>query len=362
MPGTPETPWLLNPGPCNTSEAVRQALITPDICHREADYLEIQSEVRQLLLEVFGLDSAEWTVALITGSGTAALEMSISSSVSASGAMVVIENGVYGERIHAICRAHDIEAIPLTGNWREQPDLDALKGLLASHPEVEVVSAVHHETTTGLLNPVADIARCAREAGKRVVLDTISGLGGEALNIEDVDITVCTANKLLQGLPGVSFCFVRRSFAADIMGYPARSLYLNLANYLAKQEAGGTPFTPAVQITYAMRQALYELKEETVAGRVARMAATSAKLRAGFTRLGLKFYIDPATHSNTITTLYLPEGMTYETLHDRMRASGYVIYAGQGDLKKTVFRIANMGALTDDAVTGVISALEEAIS
>ena len=362
MPGTPETPWLLNPGPCNTSLAVREALLTPDICHREADYLEVQAEVRALLLEVFGLNPDTWTVALITGSGTAALEMCISSSVSATGAMVVVENGVYGERIHAMCRAHEIDAIPLTGDWRERPDLDALEALLAKHPEVEVVSAVHHETTTGLLNPVSEIAACTRRAGKRFVLDTISGLGGEALNIDDVDIAVCTANKLLQGIPGVSFCFVRRSFASDLMGYPPRSLYLNLANYLAKQEAGGTPFTPAVQVTYAMRQALYELKEETVSGRVARMAATSAKLRAGFDRLGLAPYIDPATHSNTITTLRLPPGMTYETLHDRMRASGYVIYAGQGDLKKTVFRIANMGALTDEAVTGVITALEEAIS
>ncbi len=361
MPGTPQEPWLLNPGPCSTTSSVRAALSTIDICHREPEYLDIQTEVREQLLEVFDLDPAEWTVALITGSGTAALEMAISSSVSASGKMLVIENGVYGERIHAMGQAHDIETVTVTGDWTSPPDLEALERTLAAHPDIEVVAGVHHETTTGLLNPVAEISRRVRAAGKRFVLDTISGLGGESLNIEDVDIAVCTANKLLQGLPGVSFCFVRRDFAKDLAGYPARTLYLNLANYLAKQEGGGTPFTPAVQVTYAMRQALLELKEETVDGRVARMAAVAGKLREGFKRLGLEFYIDPALHSNTITSLRLPQGMTYETLHDRMREHGYVIYAGQGDLRKTVFRIANMGALTDEAVAGVITALEEAI-
>ena len=98
MPGTPQEPWLLNPGPCSTTSSVRAALSTIDICHREPEYLDIQTEVREQLLEVFDLDPAEWTVALITGSGTAALEMAISSSVSASGKMLVIENRVISER------------------------------------------------------------------------------------------------------------------------------------------------------------------------------------------------------------------------------------------------------------------------
>jgi 2-aminoethylphosphonate-pyruvate transaminase len=361
MPGTPQAPWLLNPGPCNTSEAVRGALITPDICHREPDYLEIQSELRTLLLDVFHLSDANWVPVLITGSGTAALEMAISSSVSASGTMLVVENGVYGERIHSMCRAHGIPAVAVSSEWHERPDLSAINAALEANPQIEVVAMVHHETTTGLLNPVSDVAALCRKHGKRLVLDTISGLAGETLNLAEVDIAVCTANKLAQGLPGVSFCLVRRDFAEDIKGYPARSLYLNLANYLIKQEAGGTPFTPAVQISYAFRQALLELKEETVAGRVARMAAASRTLRNGFQRLGLRNYINPDYHSNTITTLYLPEGHSYASLHDRMRDRGYVIYAGQGELQRTVFRIANMGLLTQDALDGVILALEEVI-
>jgi 2-aminoethylphosphonate-pyruvate transaminase len=361
MPGTSERPWLLNPGPCNVSEDVRAAANTPDICHREKDYLEVQTEVRQLLMDAYDCDPKVWTSAMITGSGTAALEMAISSCVSASGAMLVIENGVYGERIRSMCDAHDIEAFSVTGAWTERPDLNAVEETLRANPSIEVVAMVHHETTTGLINPVDDVAAIAKRHGKRLVLDTISGLGGEALNLANVDIAVCTANKLAQGLPGVSFCLVRRDFSEDLKGYPSRSLYLNLANYIAKQETGGTPFTPAVQITYAFRQALRELRDEGLANRVGRMAAASETLRAGFRRLGLKPYIDESLHSNTITTLLLPEGVTYPVIHDRMRERGFVVYAGQGDLSKRVFRIANMGLLPPEALDGVITALEESI-
>ena len=361
MPGTPERPWLLNPGPCNTSTAVREALDTPDTCHREADYLDVQTEVRSLLLSAFGCAPETWTSALITGSGTAALEMAISSCVSGTGEMLVIVNGVYGDRIATMARAHGIEVHEQVSSWTERPDLEALEETLKAHDAIEVVAMVHHETTTGLLNPVAEVGAICRRYGKRLVLDTISGMAGESLDLDGVDIAVCTANKLVQGLPGVSFCLIKRSFAADIAGYPQRSVYLDLKNYIAKQEVGGTPFTPAIQITYAFRQALRELVEETVEGRVARMADTSRRLREGFSTLGLTMYLDPALHSNTITTIHLPTGIDYETLHDRMRARGYVIYAGQGALRKEAFRIANMGLLTDEAIDGVITALEEAI-
>lgn len=363
MPGTPDRPWLLNPGPCNVSDAVRAALQTPDICHREADYLDVQAETRDLLLQALELDPERWVPALITGSGTAALEMAVSSCVSGSGAMLVVVNGVYGDRILRMARAHGIEAIGLESKWIERPDLQALAATLEANPAVEVVAMVHHETTTGLLNPVAEVAALCRAHRRRLLVDTISGLGGEDIDLDhDVDLAVCTANKLLQGIPGVSFGLVRRDFADDIAGYPSRSVYLDLASYVDRQSAGGTPFTPAVQVTYALRQALLELRDETLAGRVDRMRRASARLRAGFERLGLEYFLsEPAHRSNTITTLRLPEGIDYKTLHDHMRARGYVIYAGQGDLAREAFRIANMGLITEDALDGVIAALEEAL-
>jgi 2-aminoethylphosphonate-pyruvate transaminase len=216
---------------------------------------------------------------------------------------------------------------------------------LKAHPEIEIVAAVHHETTTGLLNPVGGIGQLARRFGKKLLVDGISSLAGDTVDCEryGIDFCVGTANKCIQGLPGVSFVFFRKSDSERLERIPARNVYLNLMGNWRAQEQGGTPFTPAVQIHYAFDEALSELEEETVAGRIARYSRAAARLRAGFKAMGLEFLL-PETHcSNTLTSLRMPPGIAYPLLHDRLRARGYVIYAGQGNFNNAIFRVANMG-------------------
>jgi 2-aminoethylphosphonate-pyruvate transaminase len=228
-------------------------------------------------------------------------------------------------------------------SWFERPDPTAIGEALEEG--LDTIAVVHHETTTGLLNDLGAVARIARETGRRLVVDSVSGLGGEALDFADVapDAVCCTANKCVQGLPGVSFVFVRK-------GTPlrSRSVYLDLANLLAKQGKGDTPFTPAIQVTAALEAAVDELIEETVDGRIARYRRASERIRAALEANGLALRLPPELRSNTITTAALPEGWTYERIHDGMREHGFVIYAGQGDLAHSFFRVANMGVLTDD--------------
>ena len=339
---------LMNPGPVNVSERVRRALLGPDLCHREDEYYDLQDEIRTLLLEVFGLSGAEWAPVLVTGSGTAALEMAVSSSVSPGGRMLVVDNGVYGDRIARIAEAHGIAHDRVGSGWTASLDLGAAEAALAAG-RYEVVAAVHHETTTGLINPIAPLAALAHAHGAALVVDSISGLAGEAFGFE-ADLVVGTANKCVQGLPGVSFALGRRAFFDRIAAYPPRSLYLHLPNQLAHQERRSTPFTPAIQVSYALREALLELREETVPGRIARYGRASSTLRAGFDRLGLRFLLPPELRSNTITALELPAGATYDALHDALKSRGYVIYAGQGGLAASAFRVANMGLISDEAL------------
>ena len=337
---------LMNPGPINVSERVRQALVCPDLCHREPEYFDLQDDIRARLLSVFGLDPEQHTAVLVSGSGTAALEASVCSCVSGSGRMLVVDNGVYGDRIAKIAQAHGIPCDRVVSGWTERPDLDEVQQRLRTG-QYEVLAAVHHETTTGLINPVAELASMARERGVMFVLDSISGLAGEPLDLQGPDRVVCTANKSIQGLPGVAFALVRRSAMAKMLDYPARSLYLNLPNQFVHQEKRSTPFTPAIQVAFALREALRELSEETVAGRIARYARASAILRAGFSELGLSFLLPPELRSNTITTLELPDGVTYDRLHDGLKERGYVIYAGQGHLAREAFRVSNMGLIAE---------------
>lgn len=350
---------LLNPGPTNVSDAVRAAMAGPDWCHREPEYFDLQDEVRALLLECFSLAPGSWTSVLLTGSGTAAVETMVSSAVPRGKKLLIVDNGVYGDRMAKMCAAHGTATVTVRAGWFERPALAEIERTLVEHPDVACVAVVHHETTTGLLNDVPAIGALARRHGKRLLVDAVSSLAGEALDLDasGADYLACTANKCVQGLPGIAFVLARRDALAELAPGTARSLYLDLANLAVKQDRRDTPFTPAVQVMLAMRVALRELREETVARRVARYAGYGRTVRAGLERLGLEILVAPELRSNTITTIALPAGRTYDDVHDAYKAEGFVIYAGQGDLRSRAFRIATMGNLDDATLERALAVL-----
>ncbi len=351
-----ESPFtLLNPGPINVSDRVHEALATcPDLCHREPEYYALQDEVRRLLTQVFdGAD--EYEPALVTGSGTAAMEAMLSSVVGSG--VVVIDNGVYGERLASMAAAHRIPHRVVKADWFHRPDEDALEVAL-SDPSLDTVAVVHHETTTGLLNDLEDVSARARRHKKRLIVDSVSGLGGEGFDFRSLrpDAVCSTANKCLHGLPGVSFVLVRKGTPLE-----RRSVYLDLGLALAKQRGGDTPFTPAIQTTAAFAEALRELKDESIAARQATYRARSDAIRATLESLGIELMLPAALRSNTITSARLPVGLTYETFHERMKRRGFVIYGGQGKLSEVAFRIANMGHWPNGRLDDVVRALRESV-
>jgi 2-aminoethylphosphonate-pyruvate transaminase len=349
---------LLNPGPVNVTDRVRAALNGPDLCHRETEYFELQDALRAALLRVFDAPAADFTSVILTGSGTAMVEAIIGSGVSAAGRLLVVQNGVYGERIARMARVHGIAHDVLDAAWTERPALDALDARLASGG-YEALAVVYHETTTGLLNDLPAIAAIARAHGVRVLVDAVSALAGEPLDFRAwlPDAVACTANKCVQGLPGLSFAILRRPFVQAMAAFPERSLYLHLPRHHDEQERRSTPFTPAVQVGYALRAALEELGDETVSGRIARYARAAALVRAGMEALGLRLLLPESLRSNTLTAVRLPSGVDYSRLHDALKARGFVIYAGQGALAATLFRVATMGDVTEADYRRFVDAL-----
>ncbi len=352
---------LLNPGPANTSPRVRQALLTPDLCHREPEFFQVMRECRQRLVRLAG--APDFAAVLFTGSGTAAVEAALSSAVPRGRSVLVVDNGVYGDRLRRMARAHGIEAVALTYDVTTPVPPADVERALRAHPEVSHVAVVHHETTTGLLNPVEEVARVAAAQGRRVLVDAMSSLFGEPLDVgaDGIDFVVASANKCLQGLPGVAFVLGRRTALEALRGQSPRSVYLDLLTQYAAQEQDNTPFTPAVQVLHAMREALVELEREGVAARIARYADNARVLRAGLTALGLEILVPEPARSHTLTTFRLPAGVSYDALHDAMKRRGYVIYAGQGDLRTYAFRVANMGTLTPADMQGVVAAFAAAL-
>ncbi len=343
---------LLNPGPVNVSARVRRAAAMEPICHREPEYFDLQDDVRARLLKLFKL-KREFSAVLIAGSGTSAVETMILGAVPKGGRLLVVNNGVYGERILKMAATAGIAADDVTFPWGIPADPSAVamkaKGAAA-------IAVVHHETTTGQLNPVREIAAVARAAGARILVDAVSSLAGDPIDVAEFDFVAGTAGKSLQGLPGVSFIFARRELLMDA---PRRSVYLDLAELSNKQDARNTPFTPAVPIMSAFREALREAEEETLKGRLARIAKTAAFLRAGYEAMGLQCWLSHMQRSNTLTTLRLPAGRSYASVHDALKKKGFVIYAGQGSLEKESFRIANMGIIPAAAQKRLLKVLGE---
>jgi 2-aminoethylphosphonate-pyruvate transaminase len=353
-----EREWiLLNPGPANTTPTVRRALVMPDLCHREPECFGMMRRCRDAIVRLAGAGE-DGAAVLLTGSGTTAVEAAICSAVPDGRSLLVVQNGVYGERMVRIARAHKIPVETLTYDFTTPVAPADVDASLEAHPEVSHVALVHHETTTGLLNPLAEIARVAAHRGRRLLVDAVSSLFGERLDVtaDGIDFVMASANKCLQGIPGVAFVLGRRRGLEALRDRVPRSVALDLHAHFASQEIDNTPFTPAVQVLHAMEQALRELETEGVGRRIARYAENARVLRAGMARLGFEILVPEGARSNILTTFRLPPGLAYDPLHDAMKRRGYIIYAGQGELKTYAFRVANIGTLTPEDMQGVVAA------
>jgi 2-aminoethylphosphonate-pyruvate transaminase len=348
---------LLNPGPVTLSERVRRSLLQPDLCHRESEFFALQDEARQRLLAVYDLDPKVWTAVLMTGSGTAAVESMIAALVPPQGRVLNLENGVYGERIADICARYQIAHERLCGSWMQPIDLTAVGARLDARNDrgFTHVAVVHHETTTGRLNELGALIELCAARKLELIVDAVSSFGAESIDFAapNLSAAAATANKCLHGVPGASFVVLRR---AALEQAASRTYYLDLARLSRLQDERNTPFTPSVHAYYALVEALREFADEGGrAARHARYAALAERVRAGLERLGIEATI-PAAQSSVVLRAYgLPRHRTYAELHDALKAEGFVIYAGQGNLSKSLFRISTMGQVTDADVTRLIA-------
>jgi 2-aminoethylphosphonate-pyruvate transaminase len=229
------------------------------------------------------------------------------------------------------------------------PDLEAIAAKLDSASvRFSHVAIVHHETTTGRLNDLRGLAALCRDRGIGLLVDAVSSFGAEPIDFADVTAVAGTANKCLHGVPGISFVIVRRTALAQAA---SRTYYLDLGRLARLQDERGTPFTPAVHACYGLAEALREFADE--GGRQARhqrYALLAEQVRSGLAVQGIESAI-PAQDSSVVLRAYrLPARVPYSTLHDALKAQGFIIYAGQGNLSSSLFRISTMGNLNSQDI------------
>jgi 2-aminoethylphosphonate-pyruvate transaminase len=352
---------LLNPGPALTTDAVKRAAGGADLCHREPEFRALDRRVRDKLRRLAGIDQT-WQIALLSGSGTGANEAAVRAAVRRGRRLLAVVNGVYGARLRETAARAGIDVVAVEGPWTEPIDVAAVEAALLEGDGFDALAVVHHETTTGLLNPVGALARAATASGTVTVVDGISSFGVEELDVQPLDFVTCTSNKCLHGLPGASFVLVSPTGAWRAAEVEPSSVALDLGAYLRVEESGSPPFTPAIPALASLDTALDLALAEGIEGRRQRYAARCAILDDAIERLALEQLVSTPVRSHSIRSVRLPPGVAFESLHERLRTDGFVVYAGQGPLAAEIFRIACMGELEPADLQRFVPALERALS
>jgi 2-aminoethylphosphonate-pyruvate transaminase len=350
---------LFTPGPVNVAQNLRTAICRQDICHREADFDCLLRSIENKLLQLFEIRNAsDYRAVVITGSGTAANE-SILSSVVGDKNILILSNGEFGERLHNISRVHNKHTFLLEFVWGQNLDLKKIEAYLKRHP-IDVIAMVHHETSSGMLNPLEKIGRLAKSHGAMFVVDCVSSAGAEIIDLEKWHIAFCSSSssKAIASYCGLSFVIGKTQAFEKLKNLPVKSTYLNLYNfYYSLKTFSQTPNTPAVPLFYALEQALTNILSEGALNRYGDLQEKASILRRGMLKLGLKFLIDQQDMCSVLTTVYIPSYIDVDILRHKLRDKSIIIYEGKGCFKDRVFQVGNIGELSFDDIQYFLATL-----
>ena len=357
-------PYLLTPGPLTTSITVKRAMLC-DWGSRDREFIALNARVLQRLVRMAGGAGTHVCVP-IQGSGTFVVEAMLGTLVPRVGRLLVLVNGAYGARMVRIARYHGRQLVALETPEDQPNDLAALERALAADPAITHVAAVHCETTSGILNPIDRIAAITAAAGRRLLIDAMSSFGALPLDARDVpfDALAASANKCLEGVPGVGFALVRQQTLLGAEGNaPALSLDL-YDQWVSMERTGQWRFTPPTHVLAALDQALDEHQAEGgVAGRGTRYRANCRILIEGMRALGFETLLSDDLQAPIIVTLRMPADprFLFDHFYDRLRDRGYVIYPGKLTAAPS-FRIGCIGRIGPDEMRGALAAIRATLA
>lgn len=357
---------LLNPGPATTTDTVKMAQVVPDICPREKEFASMMKDLRADLLRVAHAPAEKYTSVLFCGSGTINIDICLNSLLPEGKRVLVVNNGAYSSRAVEICQYYGLPHIDLRSSVFEQPDLAAVKQTLDDNPNIALVYTTHHETGTGVLNPIREIGALAHSHGAVFVVDTTSSLGMIPFDMEhdNVDFCMASAQKGLMAMTGLSFIIGNEEEIRRSKDYPKRSYYCNLyLQYDFFERTGEMHFTPPVQTIYATRQALKEYFEVGETEKFARHRRVIDAIHDGLADMGLREVIRRDIQSELVASVLYPddENWNFERVHDYCYEHGFTIYPGKISTTNT-FRLCALGTIDKPDIEAFFVVLREAFA
>jgi aspartate aminotransferase-like enzyme len=347
---------LRTPGPTPIPQAVRDAQAQPMIDHRGTEFAELLRETSFGLAELIGTTG---DVVLLTGSGSGSLEAAVVNTLSPGDRVLSVNIGAFGDRFAKIASAFGAQVDALPFEWGTAASPDAVREHLASAEPYRAVLVTHNETSTGVANPMRELAAVIRDArgDPLLLVDGISGLGAMPFEMDawGVDLVVSASQKAWMASPGIAIAALgeRAVAAADTARMPR--FYWDFAEARDWASKGQTPWTPAITVLYGLRIGVQRLREEGRERTWARHAAIARGVAAGLEALGLRLVATDADRSATVTAAWVPDGVEWATFNAAMRSRGLVIAGGQGKWTGRILRFGHMGEVGMDEM---VEALE----
>lgn len=340
---------LFSPGPVMVKDNVRRSLLHYDICHRSPEFEEMFVDTQNKILKLFNADDSYYSV-IVSGSGTSANETVLSSIFKPGEKVLLIRNGVFGERLLEIITKYNIPLVDLPFPWAFVPDLAVIEKALTENPDVKVVAMVFHETSTSMINPVSAVGELCRKYGKLLSVDCVSAAGGQNIDVVKNNIAICTSvgGKCVGAYPGSAYVCARKDLLDTITAEQCKNVYLSLyKHYHMALDSHQTPNTPNVNLFWPLNVALTNiLEDETLEGRIARYQRCAKIIRTGVKEMGCRLLLEEDLAANTVTSVFLPAGIDAQEFIDEMIKRGYTFYIGKGDYgKQGMIQVANMGEI-----------------
>ncbi len=349
------------PGPTPLPERVVRSMNRPMIDHRGPEFAAILSEITAGAKRVFKTSS---DLLVLTCSGTGGLESAIANLVSPGDEVVATLCGNFGERFAALAAAYGADVVRLEFEWGQPVDADDLATVLEKHPKAKVVLLTHNETSTGLTNPLRELARAAHQADRIVVVDGVSSISSIEIETDawGIDVAVSGSQKGWMAPPGLALVSVSdRAWAQQAKARSPR-YYFDWKEIKTWAAQGMTPFTPAVSVAFGLQEGLHMIEEEGLNAVFERHARLARATQVGLQALGFQLFAEDGYRSNTVTSAVPPPGLDVAALRKLLdEKHGVVIAGGQGKMTGKMVRVGHLGAIAEGDVVQVLWAIEQAL-
>lgn len=350
---------LRTPGPTMLPSAVREAAGRQMINHRGPEFAAMIARMTKGMQPFFGTTG---DIAILSCAGTGGLESAIVNTLSPGDRVLAVTIGAFGDRFAKIAEAYGADVTRLEVEWGRAADPAVLRDRLAAMPDVAAVLLTHNETSTGVLNPLAELTEVVRGSAPEalILVDGVSSIGAVPFELDEwgIDVGVTGSQKAFMSSPGLAMVAASpRGWAAMETATMPR-FYLDLRKHRNSARDQQTPWTPALSVYYQVDEGVRLMGSEGRDGVFARHAAAAAATRAGLDALGFALFSDPAHASPSVTCVRIPDDLDWKAINTELKRRGVVLAGGQARLMGQVFRVGHLGSVTVEEILGVMAVLE----